>query len=139
MNEILKQLQALCNAPLPNDYAVLLQQYPASLVDMQRSEDGAADEGTIAQVELLKELEDVLDLNREARATSIMDPDGEDFIWPEQLLLIGENGDGDYFCLDASGEYEGVLQFRHLTVEFELIAESLNEFVEMLLEAFDGE
>ena len=51
-------------------------------------------------------------------------------------MVIGETGDGDYYCIDTDGEHEGVLQFRHYSVEFEVIADSLNDFVEMLMDAF---
>ena len=51
-------------------------------------------------------------------------------------MVIGETGDGDYYCVDLDGEHAGVLQFRHHAVEFETLADSLEEFVDMLTESF---
>lgn len=70
------------------------------------------------------------------RLAPILDPEGREFRWPDQLLVIGETGDGDYYCVDSDGEHEGVLQFRHFAVEFETIADSLEDFVELLIECF---
>ena len=58
---------------------------------------------------------------------------------PETYLVIGETGDGDYYCLDTSGEQPGVLQFLNQPAEFECVTESLEEFVEMLVLAFTEE
>jgi hypothetical protein len=134
--QLLQQLEEMCDAAIPRFYLAVLDAYPASLRDIRRADDGSLDEGQVSDVELLMSEADVVEINREVRAVTILDPEGQEFRWPDQLLVIGETGDGDYYCIDIDGEHEGVLQFRHYAVEFEVIADSLKEFVEMLEDAF---
>jgi hypothetical protein len=129
-------LAAMCGGPMPDSYLRLIADYPETLRSARRAEDGSSAEGFVSDVELLSDLADVLLLNEEARCGSILDPDGQIFSWPDQLLIIGENGTGDYFGIDISGEHAGVLQYLHQPVEFEQISESLDEYIEMLLETF---
>ena len=133
-----QSLVELCDAPLPEDYVRLLREYPERLKATLRSEDGSLAEGFVSDVELLADPNDVLSINREARMGAVLAPDGEEFYWPEQLLIIGETGAGDYFCLDTSEEHLGVLQYLHHSTEFEQIAESIGEYVEMLIDTFYG-
>ncbi len=133
---ILQQLEQLCEAPLPAEYLQRLQSYPTALQSANRADDGSDAEGTAADVEFLISHLEILNINLEVRCGSILDPEGQEFRWPDQLLVIGETGDGDYYCVDTDGEHEGVLQFRHYAVEFEVIADSLDDFVEMLMQAF---
>ena len=133
---ILQQLEQLCEAPLPAEYLQRLQCYPQALQSANRADDGSDAEGTAADVEFLISHREILNINLEVRGCSILDPEGQEFRWPDQLLVIGETGDGDYYCVDTDGEHEGVLQFRHYAVEFEVIADSLDDFVEMLMQAF---
>ena len=132
----LQSLSEMCGDLIPKDFVRLIQDYPPALQHAVRAEDGTLAEGYVSNVELLSDPRDILSINQEARLSSILAPDGEEFFWPEQLLIIGETGAGDYFCLDTSGEHEGVLQFLHHSVEFEQIAESLAEYVDMLIETF---
>jgi hypothetical protein len=137
-SDCLADLEQLCEAPLPAEYIGLLNAYPSNLRSAIRAEDGSDSEGTVSEVELLADPIQVVAINREVRQGIVHDPDGNEFRWPEQLLVIGETGDGDYYCLDCDGEHPGILQFRHHPVEFEIIADSLQEFVELLLESFAG-
>jgi len=137
-SECLADLERLCEATLPADYIELLNGYPPQLLCVVRAEDGSASEGMVSDVELLADPIRVVAINREVRLGTVHDPDGNEFRWPDQLLVIGETGDGDYYCVDCDGEHPGVLQFRHHPVEFEFIADSLQEFVELLLESFAG-
>lgn len=132
----LQELERLCEASLPADYRALLDSYPEVLRLAARADDGGESDGMVADVELLANLQDIVEINREVRLGTILDPEGQEFRWPDQFLVIGETGDGDYYCVDADCEHEGVLQFRHHPVEFEIIADSLDEFVEMLVESF---
>ncbi|MEZ6123222.1 MAG: SMI1/KNR4 family protein [Planctomycetaceae bacterium] len=86
-------------------------------------------------MELISDLVSVLQINLEA-ADSVPEPDGLEFFWPDQFLVIGESGDGDYFCMDAGEEVTGVMQFDHQSVTFELVADSLSDFVTMLVHTF---
>ena len=130
------ELEELCGAGLPDDYLSLLNNYPPALRTAVRAEDDSGTEGTVAEVELMSELLDLVEINREVRLGPVLDPEGEEFRWPVQLLVIGETGDGDYYCVDTDGEHQGVLQFRHQSVEFESVADSLDEFVGMLLDSY---
>jgi hypothetical protein len=134
--EIVQDLEHLCDAQLPVEYRHLLKSYPSILATACRADSGDDSEGFVSEVELLSSPADVLVINREVRAVSILDPEGQEFRWPDQLLVIGETGDGDYYCVDLDGEHAGVLQFRHHAVEFETLADSLEEFVDMLTESF---
>lgn len=134
--ELWQQLSELCSRAIPDEYHALLQNFPAPLKTAVRAEDGSTAEGFVADVELLADLECVIAINREARSGPILDPDGEEFAWPQQLLVIGETGSGDYFCLDTSGEYPGVVQYLHQEIDFDVVAESLQDYVNLLLDAF---
>jgi len=130
------ELERLCEASLPADYVRLLGSYPDVLRSAVRADHGSDSDGFVSDVELLANPTDILEINREVRLGTILDPEGREFRWPDQLLVIGETGDGDYYCVDTDGEHTGVLQFRHHAVEFEIITDSLHEFVEMLVESF---
>ncbi len=132
----LQQLADLVGLPVPAEYQALLRNYPAALQNALRAEDGTDREGVVATVELLSDPADVLEINHEVRACSVLKPCGAEFFWPEQLIVIGETGAGDYYCIDADGEYDGVLLFEHQPVEFALVTETLNEFVDLLIENF---
>ena len=132
----LSQLETLCHAPLPATCRAIYAAYPEILRHALRANDGSNSEGFVSEAELLADPGDVLNINHEVRLHSITDPEGREFSWPDTFLVIGETGDGDYYCVDASGEHEGVMQFRHHAVEFEVVAESMEEFAELLIECF---
>ena len=136
LDGILQQLEAMCGTKIPAEYIEIIRNFPEHLRDLPRSESGDESEGLISQVEFIASLNDVLEINKEVRHGSIVGPDGQLFEWPEQLLVIGENGEGDYYCIDTDEEHDGVLQYRHHTLEFEQISESMDEFIELLTEAF---
>ena len=134
--QILQQLTELTGSSLPESYLYLLANYPDVLRLARRAIDDSASEGIVADVELIVTPESILKINLEARQESVTEPDGLEFFWPRQLLIIGETGGGDYYCIDVEGDVEGVLQFDHQSVGFEVIADSLTEFVEILEETF---
>lgn len=134
--DLWRQLGELCTNAIPAEYPVLLQNFPQSLLTAMRADDGSDSEGTVAEVELIADLSSVIDINREARACPVLDPQGREFVWPGQLLIIGESGSGDYFCLDTSGEYPGVVQYLHQAIDFEVVADTLDEYVDLLLDSF---
>ncbi|MCH2212297.1 MAG: SMI1/KNR4 family protein [Fuerstiella sp.] len=136
MSETFSEIQELTGLPLRKDYKQLLDKFPPQLLNINRADDGTEREGLVSSVELLSDSADVLDINNEVRSESVMHPDGTDFQWPDQVLVIGENGEGDYYCIDLTGKYPGVLFFDHQLVEYEEITESLEEYVELLLESF---
>lgn len=133
---IIQQLKEIVGTELPPAYLKLLADYPASLLSARRALDESDTEGCVHEVELVSDVAGVLFLNRECRANSIMEPEGLEFFWPEQLLVIGETGGGDYYCLDTESPDDEVIQFDHQATEFEVIADSLKEFVAILEETF---
>ena len=135
-SDAFSQLETLCQAPVPTACRAVLTKYPEILRDAVRADDGSDTEGFVSEAEMLADPAEVLRINREVRQESILDPDGREFRWPTSFLVIGETGDGDYYCVDAAGGHEGVLQFRHHAVEFEPVAESMEEFIELLVECF---
>lgn len=135
-SDAILKLESLCGMPLPNDFRTVMTNYPSSLVEAVRADDGTDAEGLVSETELLANPAEILEINQEVRRQSVLDPEGREFCWPTNFLVIGENGDGDYYCVDLSGQHEGVLQFQHQAVEFETVADSLDEYIEMLIEAF---
>lgn len=138
----IEQLVEMLGHPLPSEYLKMLDDYPQVLVNVPRAIDNSDSEGTIEDVELIRNLDSVLEINKEARTGSVPDPEGIEHFWPDQLLVIGETGEGDYYCLDVDEPKPCVMQFNHQSVIFEVVAEDLQDFVEMLVEVmveFDPE
>ena len=135
-SDAFSELESLCQATVPTAWRAVMQDYPEALRGAVRADDGSDTEGFVAEAELLADPVEVLRINREVRLESILDPEGREFRWPASFLVIGETGDGDYYCMDAAGEHEGVLQFRHHDVAFEPVADSMDEFIELLVECF---
>ena len=136
MSNTINAIQELTGFEIRDDYAQLINDFPSQLMNIQRADNGFDGEGQVNNVELMNRMTDVLDLNQEVRSDSVEHPDGHEFFWPNQVLAIGENGEGDYYAIDLAGEYMGVLFFDHQLVEFEEITKSLNEYVELLQESF---
>ena len=135
-SDAISQLENLCQAPIPSACRALFTNYPEVLRGVPRADDGSDSEGFVSEAELFADPAAALRVNLEVRKESILDPDGQEFCWPMNFLVIGETGDGDYYCVDTAGGHEGVMQFRHHTVEFEMVAESMPDFIELLVECF---
>lgn len=135
-NDAIHQLEQLLGQRLPENYLLAMKDYPDSLTRACRSIDDSEMEGFVSEVEFVRDFECVLYLNVETRSDSVQEPGGLEFFWPEQFLVIGETGGGDYYCVDVEGEVEGVMQFDHQAVQFDVVADSLQEFVEILEETF---
>jgi hypothetical protein len=136
MSNTLNEIRELTGFEIREDYVRLIGEFPGQLLNIPRADDGSGDEGQVDTVELMSDLADVLDINQEVRSGSVEHPDGHQFYWPDQVLVIGENAEGDYYAIDLADEYPGVLFFDHQLVEFEEITDSLNEYVELLQESF---
>ena len=130
----IEQLVKILGQPLPSEYLRVLADYPSVLKNVPRAIDNSDSEGTIEDVELIRDLNSVLEINQEARDGSVPDPEGIEHFWPDQLLVIGETGEGDYYCLDVDEPKPCVMQFNHQSVVFEIVAEDLQDFVEILVE-----
>lgn len=134
--DIIARLTDLMGFAPPDSYLNVLQNYPSVLMYAMRALDDSDAEGTVADVEFMSSLESVLALNCEARSDALVQPDGVELLWPEQFMIIGETGSGDYYCIDVLDEVEGVIQYDHQAVQFEVCADSLDEFIEMLVDTF---
>lgn len=134
--QLLRELEQLTGQSLPQDYLHLLRNYPSALTVARRCIDNTDSEGMVADVELISDVHSLVIINREARLDSVPDPEGMEIFWPEQFLVIGETGSGDYYCIDVLAEITGVMQYNHQSVSFDVIADSLEEFVDMLMETF---
>jgi len=135
-NDSLQQLEQVLGHPLPTEYLQLLQNYPAALRQARRCIDDTDAEGTVADVELIADPQSLLEINLEPRQDSVPAPDGMEEFWPEQMLVIGETGGGDYYCLDVLGEVSGVIQYDHQSVGFYVLADTLDEFVQILMDTY---
>ena len=134
--EIVARLTELTGYRPPADYLDAVKNYPEVLKHARRAMDDSDAEGTVADVEFMNSLESVLALNCEARSDALMRPDGIEQLWPDQFLIIGETGSGDYYCIDMCGEVDGVMQYNHQEVQWHVCEDSLEEFVEMLVDVF---
>lgn len=133
---IRRELEEICGTPLPGKWLQFIAEYPEELRLAPRSDDGAEEEGSVGDVELLADPVDVLAINREVRATSIPDAANQEFHWPAGYVVIGESGDGDYYCIDAGDPECGVYQFLHLPVRFKRLTTTFADFLEMLAAAY---
>ena len=100
-DEELSNLESELLVRLPGAYRNFLQNYPRRLTEIS-----ADDDETIAELQLINSYEQLLELN-----TRIRSPDlwffGE-HPWPNHFFVIGEDGYGNRYFLDTSGEYPGV-------------------------------
>lgn len=56
--------------------------------------------------------------------------------WPADLLCIGDDGCGNYYCIRVGGSEKGVLIFDHEVDEFETVAKSLAAHFAQLADLF---
>lgn len=127
----IEQLQTDFEILLPTPLRELLLDYPAALSALTR-----ADESWVHEHELVADAALLTELNHEVRLEPIVDTQGNRFDWPEQLFVIGENGAGDYYCVDIEESEPVVIHFDQLSVEFYEIEDSLDEYVAMLMEVY---
>ena len=130
------RLAEIIGLSVPDDYRAIILDYPPHLTTAVRAMDDSDSEGYVSDVELPRDLEVVVALNEEARLDYLITPEGGECKWPQEFLIIGETGQGDYYCVDVSGEFEGVLQYDHQSVGWEIVAESVQDFVDFLTEVF---
>lgn len=134
--EIRQQLETMLETQIPEWYLDFLQNYPQSLKTACRALDESNAEGFVRDVELCEDPADILFLNQEAREDWVPTPDHAELYWPPQMLIVGETGFGDYYCIDAMEEVQGIVQYNHQDVTFEQITDDLQEFVIILEDTF---
>lgn len=125
------RLSAELNRDLPRAWAGVLQNYPEALRVALRG-----DGESVAELELSDDVDHLIEMNREVRRDAIMDGDGLVFDWPDSFLVIGEDGGGDYYCIDAEEADPHVMLFDHQLCEFCDLEETVDGFVELLLEQY---
>jgi hypothetical protein len=103
---------------VPPDYRELMLAYPAVLVELG-----------IADFELLCEPEQVIAENRSIRVSRRFDT-----TWPDAYFLIGEDGCGDFYCLDLSRLNSPVILFDHeCQAQFVELADSLEAWLPLMV------
>lgn len=88
------------------------------------------DVADIESHELIHDLNRIYALNQEIRsykATWLVEHREPQF-WPDDYLVIGDSGSGNYFCISLSGAFDGVVLFDHEMAEFTPFAPSLDDF-----------
>lgn len=118
---------------LPGDYAA----YFASLESRVRAETSLTerDIGDVGHNELVFDRRFLEDLNRQIRSFSArwIATDSTDTHWPDDLLVIGGSGCGDYYCISSSGAFAGVRMYEHEAGAFSEFAESFDHYYEMIM------
>lgn len=116
----IRQIESGLGVRLPNDYKALVTNYPPELFEHS------------SDFDLMDDPERVITINQELRTGPFYG-----IRWPEDYFAIGENGCGDYHCLDLSGRSPGVLFFDHETRRFEMRAPSLGEWWPMVVKDYE--
>src|SRR4051812_32862681 len=102
------RIETALGITLPSDYKALVTNYPPQLFEHA------------ADFDLMDDPERVIAMNQDLRTSPFYG-----VRWPEDYFAIGENGCGDYYCLDLSGRSPGALFFDHEIRRFEVRAPSL--------------
>ena len=119
-HEDVSQIERELRITVPADYRALVTDYPPAL--FQHAPD----------FDLMDDPVRVVAMNREVRASSFYG--GK---WPAQHFAIGENGCGDYYCLDLSRSGSPVIFFDHEVRSFVERAPSLQEWWPMVVKEYE--
>lgn len=117
---------------LPSHFLTYIRTLAGRLGSEGFSESDAAD---IATHELISDETRLALLNDSVRgfSTHWMAEWEEPGPWPEDHIVIGENGAGNYYCISRSGSYAGVLEYDHECKEFVLWAASLEGYYQEVM------
>jgi hypothetical protein len=105
------RIESLLTITLPSDYRQFLLAYP---------KDMPADS---ARHEIFESADAIIGHTEELRAGLLPETS-----WPDDMLVIGDSGCGDFYCLDLSEEPPSVVCWNHETGEFEFTASSINQW-----------
>ncbi|MCG6156693.1 SMI1/KNR4 family protein [Rubinisphaera margarita] len=108
---------------VPLAYSNVVTNYPPALADTEAPDFGLFDDPTL-----------VIDANREVRENGYF---GEQ--WPDQYVIIGENGCGDCYVVTRDVTKFSVGFADHAAKECNLFADSLDDFVARLIAEQDDE
>ena len=111
--------------------------YAATLESRVRGE-GIFDSDEIEDLsrnELIFDRSYVSELNGQIRSmkTRWMKDDQEATQWPDDFLIIGGSGCGDYYFISSSGAFSGVRIYEHETGETSEVATNLDSYYEHIL------
>jgi len=106
---------------LPDSYRAVVLNYPEALAETEAPDFGLFDTPTA-----------VIDTNLEVRRNGYF---GEP--WPDQYVIIGENGCGDYYVITKNATEFTVGFSDHEAMECNLFASNLDDFIAKLLSEMD--
>lgn len=117
---------------LPSHFAIYIRTLANRLASEGFSASDAAD---IATHELISDETRLTLLNESVRgfSTHWLAEWNEPGSWPEDHIVIGENGAGNYYCISLSGSYAGVLEYDHECKEFVPWADSLEGYYQEVM------
>ncbi|GAA5511156.1 SMI1/KNR4 family protein [Novipirellula caenicola] len=107
---------------LPKSYVDVVTNYPAELANTEAPDFGLFDDPTL-----------IIDANRTVRTDGYC---GEP--WPDQYVIIGENGCGDYYVVTKNATQFSVGFADHEAMECNPFASNLDEFVAKLIVEQNG-
>jgi hypothetical protein len=105
-------LQQLCGCPLPDQWLHLISNYPPGLLTASRGPDDQTEDGTVCR----SNCSQMTPLSSRSTSKSALKrgwtPAGAASTGHPHTCVIGETGDGDYFCIDALPQPALLLQYR---------------------------
>jgi hypothetical protein len=108
-----------------------------SLADRFRSEKilTKADIEDLGRNEFIFDTAFLTELNREMRSfkTRWLASDAEETYWPDDYLIIGGSGSGDYYCISSSERFRGIQIYEHEIGAFEDFAPDFDAFYETIM------
>lgn len=129
--EDIKRIEEKFSIVAPRDWVQVMLNYPEKLATL-----AMPDGSLIREYDLCNDADFLIELNDEVRLEPITDGDYSLLEWPEPILVIGDDGGGDYFCLDV-GDPEGLVwRFDHIRCQFYDYADSVTQYVAALIEAY---
>jgi len=120
----LAKIETELDIELPDYYRAFVQNYPPLLL--------AIPNGPYL-CELSNSAENVIQLNRLVRTFN-------SFEWPDEYLVIGESGCGDYYAIDIDDEDSSVYLWNHEQGDFsdDEEVDSLPEFAGQLIQSYES-
>jgi len=118
-NDVLR-IERELGITVPGDYQALVTDYPAELFQYA------------ADFDLMDDSERLIAMNRQVRSGPFYGAE-----WPAHYFAIGEDGCGDYYCLDLTRSSSPVIFFDHETRSFVELARSLQEWWPMVIREYE--
>lgn len=103
------RIEAELGISLPAPYCEFVLAYPQSL----REAKFAYNQEPASASFVFDNPQLVIDLNRGMREPGLLVMDGETAPWPNEYLIIGADGGGNYWCVKLGGRSKAVWFFEH--------------------------